>query len=203
MVIGVSGQSGAGKSVFCDFLSKRGCLILDCDRIYHTLVDAPSPCTAALAEEEMFGERVLRPDGSLDRSIMASIVFAKDGGDKLKRLNEITHAFVLNEVRERIRSAPPAVPAVVVDAPLLFQSGFDRECDMTVALIAPPEMRLERLRLRDGKTDAELQARLDAAPPDSYYIERATVTLHNRGDLSELESACEDLVSRIFSNKQN
>ncbi len=197
MVIGVTGPSGAGKSLFCSFLAESGCLVLDCDKIYHSLVNSPSPCTRALAEEEMFGERVLREDGSLDRAVMASIVFAPGGKEKQKRLNEITHAFVLDEVRRSIGNAGDGIPAIIIDAPLLFQAGFEAECDFTVALIASPKLRLSRLRIRDEKTDEELSARLAAAPHDSFYTTRADFTIINDGDTEALRLAARNLLTEV------
>lgn len=197
MVIGVTGPSGAGKSLFCSFLAEYGCLVLDCDKIYHSLVDSPSPCTRALADEAMFGERVLNVDGSLDRAVMASIVFAPGGKEKQKRLNEITHAFVLDEVRRSIVNAGEGIPAIIIDAPLLFQAGFERECERTVALLASPKLRLSRLRIRDEKTDEELSARLAAAPPDSYYTTRADITIINDGDTEALRLAARRLLMEV------
>jgi dephospho-CoA kinase len=104
-VIGVTGPSGAGKSLFCSYLEEFGCLHLDCDKIYHSLVDSPSECTRALEAE--FSSSIINPDGSLDRIALGVIVFAP-GADKLRaRLNEITHAFVLAEVRKAIKSQLP------------------------------------------------------------------------------------------------
>ena len=73
-VIGVTGPSGAGKSLFCSYLEELGCLHLDCDKTYHSLVDSPSDCTRALEAE--FGASVIKPDGSLDRIALGAIVFA-------------------------------------------------------------------------------------------------------------------------------
>ena len=189
-VIGVTGPSGAGKSLFCSYLEELGCLHLDCDKIYHDLVDSPSECTRALEAE--FGAEVIKPDGSLDRIALGAIVFAP-GADKLRaKLNEITHAFVLAEVRKAI--AETEKTCAVIDAPLLFEANFEKECNFTVALLASPELRLSRLTLRDNRTAEALKARMNAAPADEFYSSRATYTVINDGDADKLRAAANDIL---------
>ena len=191
-VIGVTGPSGAGKSLFCSYLEELGCLHLDCDKIYHELVDSPSECTRALEAE--FGASVIRPDGSLDRIALGATVFAP-GADKLRaKLNEITHAFVLAEVRKAIKNTDKN--CAVIDAPLLFEANFEKECDFTVALLASPELRLSRLTLRDNRTAEALRARMNAAPQDEFYSSRATVTVINDGDADKLRAAAKDILGK-------
>lgn len=191
-VIGVTGPSGAGKSLFCSYLEELGCLHLDCDKIYHDLVDSPSECTRALEAE--FGASVIKPDGSLDRIALGAIVFAPDA-DKLRaKLNEITHAFVLAEVRKAIAENEKA--CAVIDAPLLFEANFEKECNFTVALLASPELRLSRLTLRDNRTAEALKARMNAAPADEFYSSRATYTVINDGDADKLRTAANDIFNK-------
>ena len=189
-VIGVTGPSGAGKSLFCSYLEELGCLHLDCDKIYHDLVDSPSECTRALEAE--FGASVIKPDGSLDRIALGAIVFAP-GADKLRaKLNEITHAFVLAEVRKAIAETDKT--CAVIDAPLLFEAEFEKECNFTVALLASPELRLSRLTLRDNRTAEALKARMNAAPSDEFYSSRATYTVINDGDADNLRAAAKNIL---------
>ena len=192
-VIGVTGPSGAGKSLFCSYFEEAGCLHLDCDKIYHSLVDSPSDCTRALEAE--FGSSVINPDGSLCRPALAEIVFAP-GADKLRgKLNKITHTFVLAEVRKAIKNTDKK--CAVIDAPLLFEAGYEKECDMTVALLAPPEERLARLRARDNRPVEALLARMAAAPSDEFYSSRATVTVTNDGNADNLKTAANNILNGI------
>ena len=192
-VIGVTGPSGAGKSLFCSYFVEMGCLHLDCDKIYHSLVDSPSECTRALEAE--FGASVIKPDGSLDRIALGAIVFAQGADDRRKKLNEISHAFVLAEVRKAIKNAEESY--VIIDAPLLFEADFDKECDFTVALLAPFESRLARLTVRDNRSVEALRARLAAAPDDSFYSSRADFTVINDGDSAKLREAVNEIIGKI------
>lgn len=196
MTIGVTGPSGAGKSLFCSILQSRGWLWLDCDEIYHSLTDTPSACTEELSRRGNFGKGILRPDGSLDRRALAAKVFAPGAEKRLERLNKITHKYVLDVVRARRDAAlKDDIPGVVIDAPLLFQAQFDRECDATVALLAPYGDRLQRLMRRDGLSEDAIRARLAAAPDDAYYTARATFTVINNGDRAALEAEADRITA--------
>lgn len=192
-VIGVTGPSGAGKSLFCSYFEEMGCLHLDCDKIYHSLVDSPSECTRALEAE--FGASVIKSDGSLDRIALGAIVFAPDAKDRRAKLNKITHAFVLSEVRKAIENAKES--CAIIDAPLLFEADFDKECDFTVALLAPFESRLARLTIRDNRSVEALRARLAAAPDDTFYSSRANFTVVNDGDAAKLREAVHGIMRKI------
>lgn len=192
-VIGVTGPSGAGKSLFCSYFEEAGCLHLDCDKIYHTLVDSPSDCTRALEAE--FGHAVLNPDGSLCRPALAEIVFAPDADGLRGKLNKITHAFVLAEVRKAISTTDKK--CAIIDAPLLFEAEYEKECDLTVALLAPFEKRLSRLCERDDRPVEALRARMAAASSDEYYSSRADYTVINDGDEGKLRSAARKILNEI------
>lgn len=192
-VIGVTGPSGAGKSLFCSYFENEGCLHLDCDKIYHSLVDSPSDCTRALEAE--FGQAVLNPDGSLCRPALAEIVFAPGANELRAKLNKITHAFVLEEVRKAIANTDKV--CAIIDAPLLFEAGYEKECDFTVALLASPELRLARLCERDSRPVEALKARMAAAPADEFYSSRATHTVINDGDAGKLRAAAYKILNEI------
>ena len=193
-VIGVTGPSGAGKSLFCSYFENEGCLHLDCDKIYHSLVDSPSECTRALEAE--FGHAVLNPDGSLCRPALANIVFAP-GADVLRaKLNKITHAFVLAEVRKAISNTDRS--CAIIDAPLLFEAEYEKECDLTVALLASPELRLARLCERDSRPVEALKARMAAAPSDEFYSSRASITVINDGDADKLRAEAEKILREMI-----
>lgn len=192
-VIGITGPSGAGKSVFCSFLRDEGFAVLDCDGIYRSLTCGPSQCMDDIIS--VFGPSAAAADGSLDRNYISSIVFSPGSEDRLGTLNRITHGYVLKEVRSAIASGKPG-SLFAVDAPLLFQSGFDSECTCTVAVLAPYTVRLERLLSRDGdrRSEQDLRDRMNAAPPDSWYIERCTWAVFNSGTAEGLRLSARGIV---------
>lgn len=163
-LIGLCGRSGSGKSFVARMLSKLGIPVVDTDAVYREMTASPSDgrlseCMQDLVRE--FGERILTPDLSLDRKALADIVFAPDGGEKRARLNAITHKYILGETDRRIAEhSRNGAWAAAVDAPLLFESGYDKRCDHIVAASAPEETLIKRIVSRDGLTEEGARRRL-------------------------------------------
>lgn len=195
LIIGLTGPSGAGKDVVASRMAPFGVVSIDTDKVYHSLLLPPSDCLDALTVR--FGRGILRSDGTLNRAALAAIVFADGHEADLDALNHITHRYVLAQVRNQCRAlALVGRPAVLVDAPLLFESGFDRECDHTIAVLADHEVRLERIMARDGLTREAAEARLNAQKSDDFYVKRAEVTIRNDGTPGDLD----ETVTRLLTD---
>ena len=187
-VLGLTGPSGAGKGVVAQRLRVvHGFAWIDTDAVYHELISAPPPCLDELVAA--FGKEILTPDGALDRPALAALVFDPDHKDKLELLNAITHKHVLAEADRQIEAARAAgAKGAVIDAPLLFESGADRICTHTLAVLAHRDIRLQRIMARDGLTYQAAQKRLDAQKPDAFYIERAEYILENNCDIAVMDA---------------
>ena len=197
-IIGLTGPSGAGKTTLCKIADGFGIKSIDTDAVYHSLLVPPSQCLDELVSE--FGDKILRPDGKLDRPVLASIVFDENDKDKekLSRLGEITHKYVLEKARKIIKSADSrGERAIIVDAPALYESGFDKECDFVICLLADHDLRLHRIVDRDSISVEMAFARLGGQKDDVFYSERAEYTITNDSDPSEMKR---DL-SKILSSR--
>ena len=193
-VIGLTGPTGAGKSELCACLSRLGIPSINADKVYHQLLTPPSPCLDALAEH--FGKKILKADGTLDRRALAAIVFAEGADAEHEALNKITHGFVLARIRELINGYSIAsCPAVIADVPLLFESGFSKECDLNVSVLANKLVRIDRIMKRDGLDFAAANARVSAQESDDFYVSRSDVVIYNNFDESNLA----DEARKIFS----
>lgn len=162
-IIGLCGRSGSGKGYVSRRFTAAGIPVIDTDKVYRQLVDREeepiSECLAELMRE--FGDGIITEKGTLDRHALADIVFAPDGKNRLRALNRITHKYILAEVQRIItKAANKGCFAVVIDAPVLFESGFDAVCDITVCVSAPDEICIERIMTRDGVSYAEAYRRL-------------------------------------------
>ncbi len=180
LTVGLTGPSGAGKGYVASLLARYGVPSVDTDAVYHALLIPPSSCLDELVTR--FGAAILDANGRLDRTALAARVFAPGHESELAELNAITHRHVLHEVRlalENYRAA--GVAAVLVDAPQLFESGFDRECDRILSVLAPRELRLSRIMERDGLTRKRATARLDAQKPDAFFYEHSDAVLLSDG----------------------
>ncbi len=181
-VIGVTGPTGSGKSLFCDYLSEHGIPVIDADEVYHGLLVPPSPCLYAL--RRVFGNGILRADGTLDRTALSDIVFHDE--EKLALLNHTVLDFVLDRIREMIADlGRRGHSAVVVDAPTLIESGFHKECDTVVSVISPAALRMERIIRRDGLSPERAQARIAAQKPNEFYESHSHYVLTNERDAEE------------------
>ena len=192
-VIGLTGPSGSGKTFFCNVAQKLGCSTINADEVYHALLIPPSDCLDEIVSN--FGN-VLASDGTLDRKKLGSIVFSDE--QKLSLLNSVTHKYVKQKFRSLIAEMRDSgVEAVIVDAPTLFESGFDKECDTTVCLLASESLRRKRIIDRDSLDESRAAARLSAQKSDDFFISRADHVIYNDGSESELENNLTDLIALI------
>lgn len=181
-IIGLTGPTGAGKSEAARALKAAGCAIADADQVSRKAV-AEQECLQALAEA--FGADILQADGTLNRRELARRAFASPEKEKL--LNAITHPRILRYMEQEIRQAlENGAPAVIVDAPLLFESGMDRICDTVLAVLAREAVRLQRICQRDGISESDGLLRIRIQPRDDFYIQRADTVFYNDHTPAEL-----------------
>lgn len=171
-VLGITGPSGSGKTTLLKAFAENGGLTMDCDQIYHELLKKDGVLLSSI--ENRFPGTVA--NGSLDRKKLAEIVFNDPAA--LEELNSITHSAVKNEVLRRLENTPGGV-SVAIDAIGLFESELDKVCDATVAVIAPENVRVQRLIYRDGITEEAALARIRAQKPDKWYVSKCTAHLTN------------------------
>lgn len=202
LVIGLTGGSGCGKNAVARLLSEKGIGTLDTDALYHEMTAVDCECVRELAAT--FGETVLNLDGSLCRSRLAEIVFVPDDARdaRIKLLGEVTHKYIREATVSWLDAqSKSGAMAAVIDAPVLFESGFDALCDTTVAVLASRETRLSRIQKRDGISAERAALRVDAQPSDSFYIHRADCVLRNDGDLASLANEVERWLLTLNLNK--
>ncbi len=184
-IIGLTGPSGAGKGACGGIFSEFGIPTIDTDAVYHELLIPPSICVDELVSR--FGNDILTKDGHIDRPKLAKIVFSDKSGIDHADLNRITHAHVLKNTLSLIEEYKTKdIPAVVIDAPLLFEADFDRFCDFTIAVLSARDIRLSRILARDNITIERATERLNAQPSDDFYQSRADHVIVNDKDLPHL-----------------
>ena len=196
-VIGITGPTGAGKSLFSDFLRGKGIPVIDADKLYHSLLVPPSSCLDAL--RGAFGDGVFLDSGELDRRALSEIVF--HDSEKLELLNRTVLGFVLDRARELLSGyEKDGEPMAAVDAPTLIESGFYRECHTVISVLCPPDVRIGRIMSRDGLSEDAARARVSAQKDDGFYIERSDTVLTNDGDTESFLKRCEQTLSELLEN---
>ena len=174
-IIGVCGQTGAGKSTVCAYLNTLGAEIIDTDRIAREVVAPGSPVLPEL--QKAFGEDILLPNGSLDRKKLASRAFASP--ETAAKLSCITHPAICKIALRRAGQAVDSGKNAVIDAPLLFTAGLDSHCAVTIKVTAPPEIRVARITARDGISESDAQKRIAAQAAEDKLSDRADFILKN------------------------
>lgn len=159
--IGICGSSGSGKGYVCKQFSTYGYKWIDTDRVYRDLATPKSDCVKEL--KEYFGNSILNPDGSLNRKELSKSVFeGENSKERLNKLNKITHFHIQKETERIIcESEENGYKGVLIDAPVLFESGFDKMCDITICVTAPTELKLQRIVNRDGIPYEKALARIN------------------------------------------
>ena len=194
VVLGLTGQTGAGKSTVGEMLRLRGAAWVDADAIAHDVTDNEKVCLADLALE--FTIDILNVDGTLNRKKLGEIVFHDKA--KLRRLGEIVYPYILRAIGETVeRLRAEGKELIVLDAPTLFESGCDRFCDAVVSVVAAEELRLGRIIRRDGLTPEQAEARIRAQHKESWYVRRSDFVLENNGSEEELRLALAEVLARV------
>lgn len=176
IVLGLTGSSGSGKGYISDLFAKHGYSCLDTDAVCHELYGSGTECTAEMAEK--IGSEILSQDGSVDRKKLGSLAFSSD--EVYRLMNEIAHKHVRIRTLEWIEEMKKSgVSVAVIDAPLLFEAGFDRICDINVAVTCDNATKVRRLRRRDGISDDAIASRLGKQKPDPWYVMQADYVIDN------------------------
>ena len=188
MIIGITGGTGCGKTTLLNMIRQFGGLVLDCDEIYHQLLKTDTSLLCAV--ESRFPGTVT--DGVLDRKKLGSIVFADENA--LLDLNRITHGAVKKEVLRQLDTTPSLA---AIDAIGLFEGGLAALCDVTVAVTAPEQLRIQRLMARDGISEAYAQSRIAAQHSAGWFAEKCDHVLHNDSTEDAFRYKCLAFLNRL------
>ena len=194
-IVGITGGTGCGKTTALNELQEMGALILDCDAIYHELLENSREL---IAEIDKFFPGAVQ-DGVLDRKALGALVFTDE--EALRDLNIITHKYVHIEVRRRLREFAMAGGAIAaIDAIELFSSGLNKRCFKTLAVLSDREHRVQRIMSRDNITREYALMRINAQRPPEYYESRCDFTLYNNADREQFRNDCRQLFKEMFNN---
>lgn len=199
-VIGLTGGSGAGKGEVSLCFMSHGIKCLDTDKVSREVCAPGMPCLSELVE--YFGEGILTEDGKLNRRGLFNLVFGEPDPEsrdiKISALNRITHKHIVEEIHTWLRAREAEGDGfAVVDAPQLFESGFDRHCDYIVGVIADDDVRIRRIISRDKITLDTAKKRIASQKSNDFFAKNCDFTVHNNSGLEIIEGQVNSILEKI------
>ncbi len=198
LVIGVTGIMGSGKSTLSGFFAEMGAWVINTDLLARELMETSASIREKI--EATFGKDSYDASGNLNRRKIASLVFKEP--EALRRLNAIVHPEVIQTVRDKIRELAQQDfrGILVIDAPLIYETGLNKIMDATVVVAASEEICVKRVVARSGLTEEEVRARLKNQWPLEDKLRLADFVVWNEGTLEELKNQAVSLFE-TFKNQ--
>ena len=194
LLIGLTGGIGSGKSTVSALLAAKGAVIIDADAITRELQQPGTEVFGAMVER--FGPGIVASDGALDRAAVADLVF--NDPDALKDLNDIVHPAVGVEIARRLEAARATDQLVVLDVPLLVESGRD---DMAALVVVDvdPEIAVGRLVAQRGMREEDARARMARQVSREDRLAKADLVIDNSGTPADLAAAIDEVWPRLLA----
>ena len=188
IVIGLTGPTGSGKSSASKIAENFGFQVIDCDKTAREATEKGTEGLKALVS--VFGEDILLSDGNLNRKALANKAFKDKASTDL--LNKTILPYIADLV---VKQA--AGQDTLLDAPTLFESGINKICDKTVAVLADRDIRLKRIITRDNLTLKEAEIRINAGKDEKFFKENADYLLYNNDDENAFLKRFSDILKEI------
>lgn len=193
MIIGITGNSGSGKTSICKTLEKKyDALIIDADEIVKELSKPKEKYFEEIIN--VFGNEILKENGELNKIKLADIIFSDS--ERRETLNFITYKYVGEEIEKRAKASSKKIK--IIDAPLLIEGGINAICDTVISVIADEELKIKRICKRDNIDIEVAKKRLNAQEKNDFYIKNSNYVIINNN--IDLEKQADDIMELIKSD---
>lgn len=195
LVVGLTGGIGSGKTTVSNIFKEEGAYIIEADQIARELVKPHSEAWKEIVK--LFGNEILKSDGSVDRRKLAEEVFSNP--EKIKSLNRILHPKIKREFRRRIKEIKKKDKNAIVifDAPLLIETRTHKEMDRVIVVTSKENQQLERVKKRDSKTEEEIRNILYSQIPIDRKLKVADFVIRNEGSLDETDRMAREVYRKL------
>ena len=189
VIVGLTGQSGAGKSTVASVFIQRGFLVVDADKVARTITDNIEVVQKLV---ELFGQDVAT-DNKLNRKVLANIVFSDK--NELQRMNNLLFPIICDKMLEIANNSK--YQYILFDAPQLFESGLNKICHKIIAVVAPRPLLIERITRRDNISIEDAEKRLNAQLSVEFFTENTDYTITSTNNHNEWINDINDIINQI------
>lgn len=193
-IIGLTGQTGAGKSSVREILQKKGAAVIDADTVAHDITDNNVNCIYDIVTR--FSCLVLNEKGKINRKALGKRVFSDK--KELSALNKIIFPYILEAIEHEVLGyIAKGAENIVIDGATVIESGCGKMCDVLISVVAEEETRLTRIIKRDGITKADAERRVSAQKPEEFYTENSDFVIRNDSTPAELERSVNSVLKNM------
>lgn len=193
IIVGITGQTGAGKTTACEYFVGRGFGIINCDKVSREVTTIDSECLNLLVEE--FSSSILNQDKTLNRRALGQLVFSNK--QKLERLNQIMHPAIMKRVLELVDDLEKSFSIILLDAPTLFESGADKLCDKIIAIVSSEKKSVARIIMRDNINEDMAVKRLSSQYDRAFFIANSNYIIENDSSKLSFQKKLNEVASKL------
>ncbi len=198
-IIGLTGQTGAGKSSVRELFEAKGAAVIDADSVSHSITENSVDCISAIVDH--FSVLVLNERGTINRKALGKRVFSDK--KELLALNKIIFPYIMSAIEHEVeKHKSSGAQNIVIDGATVIESGCGEICDTIVSVVAEEEIRTRRIIKRDGITRQEAERRVAAQKPAEFYVEHADFVIENNGSLHELEQRTNTVLKNMLNKEK-
>ncbi len=198
-IIGLTGQTGAGKSSVREIFRRKGAAVIDADAVSHEITENNTDCIYEIVSH--FSCLVLNKNGSIDRKALGKRVFSDK--KELAVLNKIVFPYILEAIEKEARFyVDYGIENVVIDGATIIESGCGKICDVLISVVADENIRTRRIIRRDGISREDAERRVAAQKPQSFYTEKADFVIENEGSMENLEYRVNDVLKNMLNKRE-
>lgn len=192
-IIGLTGKSGSGKTTISSYLHSKGFVVINADEISREVLNTHE------CKEKMinyFGREVLLLNGDIDRKKLAIKAFSS--AEYTKMLNKITHPMILERIQSLLRKYKLEHDKIVLDVPLLFETGLNKFCNVVISILADENLMLQRIVNRDDVDFNVANLRLKAQKEDEFYKNKADFIIYNNSSKKNLFIKVNEILEKFL-----
>lgn len=193
LLIGVTGGIGSGKSLACKYFKQLGCRVFYADDIAKELYVRNSKLRQALVKK--FGKKITDGKGKLDFFEFRKVVFSSTANQE--RVNKIVHPFVVSEILRRAKNSKSKL--IVIEAALIFESGFNKYLDYTIVVFSTVKNRIKRIRKRSGLSVRDIRSIMKLQMLEREKIKKADFVLKNNSAPAQLREKVKFIYSLLIN----